>query len=242
MISIAVCDWDGRTEQIVNDLCQLNIDRVFLCVEDRHIKYRQDNVREFIDLLIAHQFDVVLNPWGVAELFAGETVSRAHIFSYINWLQFAETTNARTIMLDEPNYKGLGDLLTLAREYAPSKKIHLAIQPEHTNFLSLLNIDETSISTYLFETQFDLGPDLLKEKFEDWRLNIIPKDASVWVQTWGIPKDKFPVIKNFYYYALLNGFDINIWAFEGFKTVSSKRSPDHEKIWDWFKQELSKGK
>lgn len=236
-ISVAVCDWDGRTKDLAEAISKTVTERVYLCVEDRHVLYRQDNVHEAITDFMNMGLEVILDPWGVANMFAGETVAKDN-YSFIPWLKFAETTMASGIMLDEPlQIENLGATIRCAREFT-SKDIHLAIEPYKLenldDYLYGEKYDELSVSTYLFGDQVKNASYQTLIAWYDKIEKIVPKDASVWVQTWDLPAgtEWIPT-------AIMDIFDlyckydkINIWAWDAFRTVSSKCPANPDLVWN----------
>lgn len=245
----AVCDWDGRAESIADAVSKTKVERIYLCVEDRHVLHRQDNVHEAIEEFTSRGIEVVLDPWGVSNMFAGETTAASN-WSYINWVKFAETTNASAILLDEPtDIKLLSYMIHQVRLFAPSKSVIAAIQPEkltkdnsYTRYLDREKIDELTVSTYLFGNQVKKAT---YENLIDWydRLSwVIPKDSGIWIQTWDLPEGTEWVPT-----AIMDIFDmyckydkINIWAWDAFRTVSSKRPANPDLVWNNILNKIQK--
>lgn len=234
---VAVCDWDGRAEDIAQAISLTKVERVYLTIEDRHIMYRKDNVHEAIESFTSMGLEVILDPWGVSERFAGEATSE-NKYSFVRWLQFVETTKAAGILIDEPkDITEIGFTAMQCRTFAPSKFTVAALQPEilpvYKKYLGKEKIDELTVSTYLFGNQIK---NATYESLLEWYYKLdllIPKDAGVWIQTWELPEgtEWIPT-------ALMDIFDIyckydkiNIWAWDAFRTVSSKRPANPDLVW-----------
>ena len=235
---VAVCDWDGRTKDLAEAVSKTMTERVYLCVEDRHVLYRQDNVHEAIQDFIDMGLEVILDPWGVAGRFAGETTSH-HKHMFHHWLQFAETTKATSIMLDEPlNIKDdLAFAIHQCRTFAPSKFVHLAVEPyklQHLDdYLEGQKIDELSVSTYLFGKQISEATIDSIVKFATEMDKIVPERAAFWIQTWDIPagQEWIPELLISLFTLRRPGAMMNIWAWDAFRTVSSKRPDNPDLVW-----------
>lgn len=236
-LGVAVCDWDGRILGLALSISTSAFKRVYLCVEDRHILYRQENVHEAIKFLKDKKLEVILDPWGVSNMFAGEATSGGN-HTFVDWLKFAETTKADGILLDEPKQIAkLESTIALARELAPSKTLELAVQPEKLEKLEEClgneNVDSVSVSTYIFEKEMaEMTLEKLIVRVQNWS-KIIPPNASVWVQTWKIPEDKewVPDMLVFLWRYYGENRDINIWAWEACKTVSAIRPFNSYLVW-----------
>ena len=230
MQGIALFDWDMISDAEIRSIPK-HFDRVYLCVEDRHVPFRAENVIEMVDKLKSLNLEVVLNPWGVGNLFAGESIST--VFGYVPWVELAHKTNADGIMLDEPkNADNVAYMVREARVHAPGKFIHLAIQPEKDPARFSKLVDEVSVSTYLFGSQ--IVPETTREdveaRVEKWSA-FVPDGSSVWVQAWKVPQkaELVPVwlIKAWQ----ARGINVNIWGWKACKTVSSIRPYNPERVW-----------
>lgn len=231
-ISVAVADWDGRIEDISYDLSDTRVSKVYLCVEDRHVRYRRDNVIEAVQFLKdVAGVQVFLNAWGVGGLFAGETFGDTEPFSFEKWLVLASETEANGVMLDEPRIEFDDTENIVIETFAPGKKIHLAVQPERLADFSIVH-DELSISSYLFGNQMRNATPTSVDTFAEDMDKAMPSEASFWVQTWDVPEGKEWVpIQLMEVWEEEFDRDINIWAWEAFRTVSSKRAPNHKQLW-----------
>lgn len=231
--TVALADWDADIVNISRCIADAGFKRVVLCVEDKHVLYREDNVIEAVDLLKSHGLEVELDPWGI-QGFAGESVS--HPLAFYSWLRLAVKTNADGIMLDEPTNHVKMDtqqIFKAVHEYAPEMRLHMAVQPEALTPELRSKVDEVSISAYFFGRQMSTATlTSLEYQVEDWYTDYHDCFDSVWVQLWGIPAGKEWVPA-----ALINlwherGVDVNLWAWDAFRTVSSKRPDNPDLVWE----------
>lgn len=221
MLAVAIHDWDGRISEIAAEVSGV-FDRAYLCVEDRHVSWRQGNVHDAIDTLHAAGVDVWLDPWGVGGLFVGETYGRTDSRAWADWITFTNSTDADGVLIDEPRS------VELVRRDLPdlSKPLTYAIQPEHLGSWdvppSLL-----TVSTYHH------GPNdwaANASRLTDWQ-HTLPKGAGVWVQTWNIPEGQEHQPAEMIRYWRACGRDINVWSYGGTATTSSIRSVNHADVW-----------
>lgn len=232
--SVALADWDSNISETAKKIGDSPFQRVILCVEDRHVLFRQDNVHEAIDLLHDQNLVVHINPWGITG-FAGESVSRPGPFQA--WLVFAATTDADSIMLDEPQSIKLGvnssELVATVRTFT-DKSLHLATEPENLDKIQFVSdFEHISASTYLFGSNMEHAtPTSLDQAIDNWWDQGVDWVNSVWVQNWGIPKGKEWVPAELIKLWRGAGKPVNIWAWDAFRTVSSKRPANPDLVWE----------
>lgn len=224
MTGVALHDWDGRVESIVESADLDAFDTVYLTVEDRHVTWRQDNVHEALAALKNAGKRVYLDPWGVGGLFAGETYGRADSVPALrDWIAFANTTDAG-VLVDEPKEIGLIDayLPTLTGE------LKLAVQPEHLSDGTVLPLHQRlSVSTYNFGPN-DWGR--WKERLLEWDRMLVP-DAEVWVQTWMVPDGLESVPGEMISMWRSLGRAVNVWSYNADATTSKIRSVGSGAVW-----------
>lgn len=230
--TVALADWDADIKNTSRRIADAGFSRVVLCVEDKHVLYREDNVIEAVDWLQAEGLEVHLDPWGI-QGFAGESVS--HPMAFYSWLRLAVKTNADAIMLDEPTHHAkltLEDIFAAVHEYAPKMPLHLAVQPEALNPTLHSRVDEVSLSAYFFGSQMELAtPASLEAQVDAWYEDLNGCMDSAWVQTWGIPKGKEWVPACLINLWAERNVPVNIWAWDAFRTVSSKRPDNPDLVW-----------
>lgn len=245
--TVAVCDWDSNPEEIAQSVKDTGLfDQVVLCVEERHIVYREDNVHEMIQHLHDRDVKVRLNPWGIVG-FAGESISTP--YAYEEWLRFAEESTCDSIMLDEPSLGNWEGKRVLASILAPSKHVHLATEPVHFKAHTLspgksdaITADSVSISAYIFENGMNVAtPELIEDQVELWYQHSVQYTRSAWVQAWGIPCGREWVPAKLIAEWKKRDVDINIWAWDAFRTVSSKRPANPDLVWQTIKDALKDG-
>lgn len=230
--TVALADWDADIVNIAARIAESGFQRVVLCVEDKHVLYREDNVIEAVALLQSHGLEVHLDPWGI-QGFAGESTSHPHAF--YGWLRLAAKTSADGIMLDEPTQHtklSIKQIFDAVEEYAPGMWLHLAIQPENLTHELSLRVDEVSLSSYFFGRQITMAsPTSIEAQVDDWYEAYHDCFESAWVQLWSIPEGKEwipPYLMNLWHD---RGVDVNIWAWDAFRTVSSKRPTNPDLVW-----------
>lgn len=231
--TVALADWDANIKRTASRIADSRFDAVVLCVEERHVIYRAENVIEAVDLLKSYGLEVLLDPWGI-EGFSGESTS--HPMAFYNWLKLARVTNADGILLDEPTPNkaiDFEDILAAHHYYAQDKRLHLAIQPQFLTPEYHDAVDEVSISGYfLGDDMTRATPASVTEQIHDWYDNLKDCIDSAWVQTWGIPEGKewVPALAIETWASL--DVPVNVWAWDALRTVSSKRSDDPALVWD----------
>lgn len=230
--TVALADWDADIENIAQRISDAGFYRVVLCVEDRHVLYREQNVIEAVDLLQSHGLEVYLDPWGI-QGFAGESLS--HPYAFYSWLRIAVQTTAEGILLDEPTNHirmSLDDIFQAVREIAPNMRVHLAISPDQLTPHLHDQADEVSISGYFFGKQMEMAtPTSLECQVQDWYTDYHECFDSVWIQLWGIPAGKEWVPSCLIDIWTDLGVPVNLWAWEAFRTVSSKRPDNPDLVW-----------
>lgn len=233
-VTVAVCDWDGRIDKITNDLLSSPFNRVVLCIEDRHAKWRKQNVIEAVDTLKTAGFEVIADPWAVGGLFAGESYGNKETTALEEWLGVIAKTNADAILWDEPHFIEWLDVhLDLASSITPHIKNVLALQPERdiTPWVKRDDVSEISISTYLFPPRITrITQEEVNTQIQQW-LPLMEKNGSAWVQNWGLPEGTEWLPS--YLISQWKKFNIpvNIWAWEAFETVSEVRPKNYKKVW-----------
>lgn len=230
--TVALADWDADIANISRRIAAAGFDRVILCVEDKHVLYREDNVIEAVDMLKAQGLTVELDPWGI-QGFSGESVS--HPLAFYSWLRLAVKTNADGLMLDEPdNHVKMktAQMFAAVEEYAPHMPVHLAIRPEVLTPELHNRVDEVSLSAYFFGKQMSMATKLtLEYQVDDWYTDYHDCFDSAWVQLWGIPEGKEWVPAYLIELWHARGVPVNIWAWDAFRTVSSKRADNPDLVW-----------
>lgn len=231
--TVALADWDANIEETAKKMGQSPFNRVILCVEDKHVLYREDNVIEAVNMLQAQGLEVHLDPWGI-QGFAGESVSSP--MAFYSWLRLAARTSADGIMLDEPTHHEnlpMERILEATQCYAPDMPIHLAVQPERLNPTLHASVDEVSLSAYFFGKQVTRATEQsVYAQVQDWHEMLNGCMDTAWVQLWGIPagKEWLPAFLIEVWSDL--GVPVNIWAWDAFRTVSSKRPENPDLVWD----------
>lgn len=230
--TVALADWDADIVNTAAKIADVGFSRVVLCVEDRHVLYREDNVIEAVDLLKSHGLEVHLDPWGI-QGFAGESVS--HPYAFYSWLRLAVKTNADAIMLDEPTHHpklGLSEIYYAIRENAPDMPLHLAVQPEKLSIETKDSVQEVSLSAYFFDkTMARATPTSLDSQIDMWIEDYGHCFDTAWVQLWGIPEGKEWVPAYLIEAWHDRNVPVNIWAWDAFRTVSSKRPKNPDLVW-----------
>lgn len=230
--TVALADWDANIEETSARIAEAGFNRVILCVEDRHVLYREDNVIEAVDFLKSKGLEVHLDPWGI-QGFAGESTS--HPYAFYSWLRLAVKTNADAIMLDEPTHHpklGLKQVFEAIDEYAPNMPLHLAVQPERLVPAIRETVQEVSLSAYFFGRQMEKAtPSSLINQIEMWIEDYPRCFDSAWVQLWDVPEGKEWVPAFLIQAWHDRGVPVNIWAWDAFRTVSSKRPENPDLVW-----------
>lgn len=231
--TVALADWDADIENTAKRIADAGFNRVILCVEDRHVLYREDNVFEAVDFLKDQNLEVHLDPWGI-QGFAGESVS--HPYAFYSWLRLAIQTNADAIMLDEPTHHpklGLTEVFYAIENIAPDMPLHLAVQPEKLTPETKQSVQEVSVSAYFFEKAMAVAtPRSLDAQIDMWIEDYPECFDTAWVQLWGIPEGKEWVPAYLIEAWHERGVPVNLWAWEAFKTVSSKRPKNPNLVWE----------
>jgi hypothetical protein len=230
--TVALADWDADIKNTSKRIADAGFGRVVLCVEDKHVLYREENVMEAVDMLQDEGLEVHLDPWGI-QGFAGESTS--HPMAFYSWLRLAVRTNADAIMLDEPTHHlklGLEEIFAAVEEYAPHMPLHLAVQPEALSPELHARVDEVSLSAYFFGTAMSRAtPTSLEAQVDVWHEDLNGCMDSAWVQLWGIPAGKEWVPACLINLWTDRNVPVNIWAWDAFRTVSSKRADNPDLVW-----------
>lgn len=233
MLSVALHDWDGRVPQLAAEIRRSPFQRVFLTVEERHVEHRAENVREAVAALKAAGLAVVLDPWAVGRIFAGEatSVGRDPWFQFQKWLELAATTEADAILIDEPDPRW--DIADLIRAAAEVKPVILGLQPERDLAGPFFGVAEVAVSTYFFPKADGSLRDeaIVRDQIQRWHATL-PTNASVWVQTWLIEhgQEWLPAFAAAEWLRL--GRDVNVWSWDATATVSRIRPARPELVWD----------
>ena len=231
--TVALADWDADIRNTSARIKDAGFARVVLCVEDRHVLYREENVMEAVDLLKSHDLEVHLDPWGI-QGFAGESVS--HPYAFYSWLRLAVKTNADAIMLDEPTHHpklGLMQIYDAIESIAPNMPLHLAVQPEKLPVELHKEVKEVSLSAYFFDKAMTMAtPASLDAQVDIWIEDYGHFFDTAWVQLWGIPDGKEWVPAYLIEAWHDRGVPVNIWAWDAFRTVSSKRPKNPDLVWE----------
>lgn len=229
--TVALHDWDANVPaEAIKDA---GFDRVILCVEDRHVVYRQDNVVEAVEKLQRQGLEVLLNPWGVGGYFAGETMHRTDVDNAVpEFIALAVKASAEGILWDEPKAE-LADYIVhdwlMDAQFAGLKNV-MALQPER-DLDDWDDADEVSVSTYFFgDFLIDATEEDMLPKLDEWDEKL-PEGATVWVQTWGLPNGQDWVPEYLIRYWSAMGRDVNVWSWEAMQTVSKVRSWDPVHTW-----------
>lgn len=230
--TVALADWDADIEGLAAKIAQSPFTRVVLCVEDRHVLYRVGNVVEAVGILQGHGLEVELDPWGI-EGFSGQSVS--HPMAFYNWLRVADKTSADALMIEEPIRQDKLDMektLAAAHHYAPSKRIHMAVSCDTLSPELHTEVAEVSLTGYLDADKMRIdSPVSLEARINDIYEQFHGCFDSVWVPLCAVPtgKEWIPahVIKIWHNL----GVPVNVWAWEGLRTVSSARSDDFDLVW-----------
>lgn len=231
---LSLHDWDAA----IPDLTRYKLNRVYLCVEDRHIRFRQENVHEAIENLQGQGLEVILDPWGVGGWFAGEALGdRPEWTSVERWINFANTTKATGILWDEPTGIDWSMKLSTVFDFSDERQSNLknivGLQPERDLFkyASMSNVDEIAVSTYLFPPRINtITSSEIRHQIDEWHATI-PRGASVWIQTWGIPAGQEWILAEMFWRWRSLGRDINFWSYGAAATTSSVRSEDYKLVW-----------
>ena len=245
LLTVAVHDWDGRVNELADKIAASPFRRIVLCVEERHVKWRADNVLEAVETFRDCGLQVLLDPWGVGNLFAGESNSssgqgegqRDEIEA---WMKLAFSSTANGILWDEPksgSWAGTLDYCINAQmNYAPDMDVVLALQPERDLFRWSADrrVDEVSVSTYMFENAIrNATPKNIHDRVIEWDKKI-PENASVWIQTWKIDSgfEWIPAALANVWYNNAPHRNINVWSWNATDTVSAIRPAAPEAVWE----------
>lgn len=247
-LTVAVHDWDNRVADIADSIHRSPFERVVLCVEERHARWRADNVLEAVDEFRNRGIEVYLDPWGVGSLFAGEasgTPGKDAKYALRDWMDLAFDTTANGILWDEPTSDHWEDTLNFCIDtqlkHAPDMKVMLALQPERNldKWAADPRVNELSVSTYLFDGALARSrPTTIYGVLEQWNA-LLPDNASVWVQTWKIPTGKEWVPDMLVAGWANKGRNINVWSWEATRTVSAIRPANPEEVWRRIMQPLT---
>lgn len=231
--TVALADWDADIENTADRIVEAGFSRVILCVEDRHVLYREENVIEAVDLLKSKGLEVHLDPWGI-QGFAGESIS--HPFAFYSWLRLAVKTKADAIMLDAPTHHpkfGLKDIFTAIDAVAPEMPLHLSVEPDRLTTNLREAVDEVSLAAYFRDHQMSRASHIsIDAQIDMWVEEYGPNFDSAWVQLWGIPEGKEWVPAYLIEAWHDRGVPVNIWAWDAFRTVSSKRPDNPDLVWE----------
>lgn len=225
MNTVAIHDWDGRIGNLVKEVADSPFQRVVLCVEERHVKFRAGNVIDAVTRFKDAGIGVVLDPWAVGGIFAGESLG-TDLIQFESWLELYKKTPADAILIDEPNTNYDLDFLVRMCDGSP---VILGLQPER-DFTNLPTHSELMVSTYFFPPRLSrVGKKGVYDQILDWHFTL-PPEASVWVQTWLLDgHDWLPELAVEIWQGW--GREINVWSWEACATVSSICSPQHERVW-----------
>lgn len=240
---VAFHDWAGETS-MSGDLKKF--DRVYLCVEDRHVLYRKELVTTAVKNLHGAGLEVWADPWGVGGKFAGETVGSSDPYAVDYWLSHMLTVpHLSGILWDEPKsevpHEEFMDWVTRCEQALMPHE--LAIQPERRDSGYMAWADNVSISTYLFPPRINnMNRDDVSQQIDIWDMTI-PKGDKVWVQTWNIGEglEWMPgfMIREW----AKRGRDINVWSYMATRHIDGIRPANPKEVWtevmnaiDWAKR------
>jgi len=229
--TVALHDWDALVPAAA--IKNAGFDRVVLCVEDRHVIYRQDNVVAAVEELQKQGLEVLVNPWGVGGHFAGETMHRTDVDNAVpEFIALAVKAGAEGILWDEPKAE-LPDYVVhdwlMDAQFSGLKNV-MALQPER-DLEDWDDADELTVSTYFFgDSLLDASEEDILPKLDEWD-DKLPEGASVWIQTWGLPNGQEWVPDYLIKAWTAMGRDVNVWSWNAMETVSKVRSFDHMAVW-----------
>jgi hypothetical protein len=235
MKTVAVCDWDGRAAELAQKVAGSPFDRVVLCIEDRHVKWRKDNVKEAVSLFQEAGLEVVADPWAVGGLFAGESYGDVNNSNALSeWLTLIAETTSDGILWDEPHHiEDLTNYLDLAQTITPHMKNILALQPERelADWVQHPQVAEVSLSAYFFPPRITtITAQQLDSQVEQWAERL-GGTGSAWVQNWGLPEGCEWIPGHLIKTWQKHGIDVNIWAWDSFSTVGDVRPTNHQEVW-----------
>ena len=230
--TVALADWDADITGLAEKIGRSPFSRVVLCVEDRHVLYRDQNVIEAVQVLQDNGLEVELDPWGI-QGFSGESVS--HPMAFYSWLRLAERTNASALMLEEPIRQDkltMDEILTGAAHYAPSKPLHLAVAEDSLSPELHKSMSEVSLTGYLNADKMRIdSPVSLEARVNDIYEEYHDCFDSVWVPLCAVPNGKEWIPGHLIKVWHQLGVPVNVWAWDGLRTVSSARADDFDLVW-----------